>query len=125
MTLRARFGDPVLAASEVVALAALAAVLAGVVALGYRWYARDRVQTGLPVLVGLGSVAVYRGTTTALGQVLNGTPDGTNPLSPETALFNIAVFTSPASLRSGASTSATARARTCSPRQAGANSTGR
>lgn len=82
----------ILAASEVVALAVLAAALAGVVALGYRWYARERVQTGLPVLVGLGGVAVYRGTTTALGQVINGTPGGTDPLSPETALFNIAVF---------------------------------
>jgi len=83
---------PVRATLEVVGLALVAAVLAGLVALAYRWYAKQQVQTGLPVLVGLSGVAVYRGTTTALGQVIRDTPGGVDPLSPDVAAFNIVAF---------------------------------
>jgi hypothetical protein len=84
------FDRLVLALAKLVGLAVLAGVLSGIVALLYRWYTRDRIQRGLPVLVGLGGVAVSLNTMTALGQVIAPTTGGTNPLSPETALFNIA-----------------------------------
>jgi hypothetical protein len=85
----ALFDQPVLAVAQVAGLAVLAGVLSGTAALLYRWYARERVQRGLPVLVGLSGVAVSLNTTTALGQVI---ADGSGPLSPEAALFNIAAF---------------------------------
>ncbi|MFB6143184.1 MAG: TrkA C-terminal domain-containing protein [Halorientalis sp.] len=85
-------GDPFVTASELLGLAVLAAVLAGAVALAYRWYAHQRIQGGLPVLVGLGVVAAYRGTTAALGQVIGGGAGGAQLLSPTAALFNVAAF---------------------------------
>ncbi|WP_424017888.1 hypothetical protein ACOZ4N_18765 [Halorientalis pallida] len=84
------FDRLVLALAKLVGLAVLAGVLSGIVALLYRWYTRERIQRGLPVLVGLSGVAVSLNTMTALGQVIAPTSGGTNPLSPETALFNIA-----------------------------------
>lgn len=81
---------PVRAALEVVGLALLAAVLASLVALAYRWYAKQRVQTGLPVLVGLSGVALYRNTSTALGQVIS--DSGADPLAPDVAAFNVVIF---------------------------------
>jgi hypothetical protein len=84
--------DPVLTIAELLALALLAGALAGLVALGYRWYARERVPTGLPVLAGLSGVALYRGTSTALGQVIVGAGPSVDPLSIETALVNVVTF---------------------------------
>lgn len=81
---------PILAVSQLVGLALLAGVLSGSVALCYRWYTNERVQTGLPVLFGLSGVAAYLNTRAALGQVLTGT--GGDPLSAMTALFNTTVF---------------------------------
>ncbi len=77
----------VLAASQLVGLAVLAATLAAVVALGYRWFARERVPVGLALLAGLAGVAVYLNTTTALGQAIDGETD-----TIEAALFNIGAF---------------------------------
>lgn len=73
-------------ATEVVGLAVLAGVLGAAVALGYRWYTRERVPGGLPILVGLSGVAVYLNSTRALRQVIGNTGD---PLDETVALFNI------------------------------------
>lgn len=86
------FEKPALAVSELFGLAILAGTLAASVALVYRWYAHERVRRGLPVLVGLSAVAVYRGTTTALGQTMAGAGGGADPLAPAVALFNIVAF---------------------------------
>jgi hypothetical protein len=84
------FDDPTLAVSQLVGMAILAGLLSGTVALGFRWYTRERVQTGLPVLFGLSGVAAYLNTRTALGQVISGT--GPDPLSTTAALFNVTAF---------------------------------
>ncbi len=90
-----------LAAAQLVGLAVLAGLLSGSVALLYRWYTHDRIQRGLPVLAGLAGVSVSLNTMTALGQVIE--PTGTNsPLSPETALFNIAAFAAAGLVAAGA-----------------------
>ncbi|MFB6152560.1 MAG: potassium transporter TrkA [Haloarculaceae archaeon] len=76
-------------AATVLGLVLLAAVLAGAVALVYRWYTRERLSAGLPVLVGLSGVALYLGTSRALSQLIGNTGD---PLDEATALFNIVTF---------------------------------
>jgi hypothetical protein len=76
-------------AAEMGGLAILAATLAAVTALVYRWYVREQVPGGLAVLVGVSGVAAYLNTTTALGQVIVGE---TAPTDAERALFNIAAF---------------------------------
>lgn len=58
-------------------LAVLAAAVATVAALGFRWYTRERIQTGVGVLLGLAAVAFYLNVKTAIGDVIAG----------ETALF--------------------------------------
>ncbi|WP_276223287.1 TrkA C-terminal domain-containing protein [Haloarcula halophila] len=70
-------------------LATVAGTLSGTVALAYRWYVRERVPAGLAVLVGLSAVALYMGTTTALGQVIGGSDD---VLAAEAILANIGAF---------------------------------
>ena len=75
------------AIGQLIGLAVLSGTLAGIVALIYRWYARERIQQGLPVLVGLAGVAAVLNTSTALGQVIDG-----DPLSTRLALFNITAF---------------------------------
>jgi len=82
-----RLTNEVAAIAQIVGLAVLAGILAGAVALIYRWYARERVQQGLPVLIGLAGVALYLNTSTALGQLIT---DSGTPLSTRVALFNIA-----------------------------------
>ena len=82
-----RLTNEVQAIGQIAGLAVLAGSLAGIVALIYRWYARERIQQGLPVLVGLAGVAAVLNTSTALGQVIDG-----DPLSTRLALFNIAAF---------------------------------
>ena len=77
------------AISLLLGLAVLSGTLAGIVALIYRWYARERIQQGLPVLVGLAGVAANLNISTALGQVIANSDD---PLSMRVALFNIAAF---------------------------------
>jgi len=83
---------PRLLAVETLRLAGLVAAAAGLSALaavGYRWYAGDRIQEGLAALVGLAAVAVYLNTTTAIGQVIGG---GAGLFQPATALANLATF---------------------------------
>lgn len=75
--------------TRIVGLAAVSGGLAVLVAVGYRWYTRQRVPSGLAILAGLAVVAVYLNTTTALGEVIGGRTD---PLGTRTALFNITAF---------------------------------
>lgn len=75
--------------ARIAGLAAVAGGLAVLVALVYRWYARQRVPSGLAILAGLAAVAVYLNTTTALGEVIGGSTD---PLGIRTAAFNIVAF---------------------------------
>ncbi|WP_136717210.1 TrkA C-terminal domain-containing protein [Halorientalis salina] len=84
------FDDPALAISRLLGMAILAGALSGTVALVFRWYAHERVQTGLPVLIGLSGIAAYLNTRRALGHVITGT--GPDPLSTTTVLFNITAF---------------------------------
>jgi len=84
------FENPTLAVSQLLGMAILAGALSGSVALVFRWYTRERVQTGLPVLFALSGVAVVLNTQTALGQVIAGT--GPDPLSTTAALFNTTAF---------------------------------
>ncbi|MFB6084921.1 MAG: hypothetical protein ABEJ94_11830 [Halorientalis sp.] len=91
MPTAALFDRLALAVAQLIGLAVLAGVLSGIVTLLYRWYTRERIQRGLPVLVGLSGVALSLNTMTALGQVIEPT-GGNSPLSPETALFNVAAF---------------------------------
>ncbi|MBX0295155.1 TrkA C-terminal domain-containing protein [Haloarcula nitratireducens] len=59
-------------AAWLVGLGIAAASAAALVGMGYRWYVRERVPTGLGVLFGLSVVAVYLGTRGALGDVILG-----------------------------------------------------
>lgn len=63
--------DPILLAAWLLGVGLAAAVAAGLVALVYRWYVRERVPTGLGVLFGLTVVSVYVGATGALGAVIS------------------------------------------------------
>ncbi|MBX0287584.1 TrkA C-terminal domain-containing protein [Halomicroarcula sp. F28] len=63
--------DPVLLAAWLLGVGFAAAVAAGLVAVVYRWYVRERVPTGLGVLFGLTVVSVYVGATGALGAVIS------------------------------------------------------
>ncbi|MFC7019444.1 MULTISPECIES: potassium transporter TrkA [Haloarcula] len=58
--------------AELLGLGIAVATVSGLVALLYRWYVREHVPNGLAVLFGLTVVALYLGTTTALGQVIGG-----------------------------------------------------
>nr|WP_254283070.1 TrkA C-terminal domain-containing protein [Halomicroarcula limicola] len=57
-------------AARLLGLGIAAGAAAALVAMGYRWYVRERVPTGLGVLFGLSVVAVSLGTTGALGEVI-------------------------------------------------------
>ncbi|MFB6165182.1 MAG: hypothetical protein ABEJ31_08490 [Haloarculaceae archaeon] len=91
--------QPIRAVVRLVGLAILAGGLAGIVAVGYRWYVDERIQTGLGVLVGLSAVALVSSTTRALGQVVQG---DSAALSPEVALFNVAAFAIAGAVAAGA-----------------------
>ncbi len=92
-------GDPVAATAQVLGLAALAALLAGIVAVLYRWYVRDRVPTGLAVLVGLAGVALVLNTTPLLGRAISGTAD---PEVIARGLFNVVAFVTGGTAAAGA-----------------------
>ena len=86
-------------AAELVGLAILAAVLAGAVALIHRWYTRERVPGGLPVLVGLSGVAVAVGATGVLRQVIG---DANGAIDEAAVLLNVVtMLTSAAAARAG------------------------
>lgn len=80
---------PVAIASRVLGMAILAVAVAAATALAYRWYTKERVPEGFPILLGLAGVAVYLNTSTALGQVLGGSR---GLLHFETALVNTITF---------------------------------
>ncbi|MEF8852064.1 MAG: potassium transporter TrkA [Haloarculaceae archaeon] len=73
-------------AARLVGLAVLAGALAAVVALVHRWYTRERVPGGLPVLVGLSGVAVTVGATGVLRQAIG---DAGDPFDEAVVLLNV------------------------------------
>lgn len=75
--------------AQLLGLGVAVGTVSGLVALGYRWYVRERVPSGLAVLFGLTVVALYLGSTTALGQVIGGQED---VLQLRTVLPNLAAF---------------------------------
>ncbi|MFB6132232.1 MAG: potassium transporter TrkA [Halanaeroarchaeum sp.] len=74
---------------EIVSLAILSVLVSGAVAVGYRWYARDRIPGGVAVLAGVSAVALYLNTRGALGQVAAGQ---TGLLAWEAVAFNSVSF---------------------------------
>lgn len=58
--------------ARILGLTALAATVAAVVALAFRWYAREPISTGVSVLIGLGVVALYLNSKAALARVIEG-----------------------------------------------------
>lgn len=75
--------------TQLLGLAALAAILAAFVALAYRWTAGSATPSWLAILVGVAGVALYLGTTPALEQVVR---DEIQPGEPAIALFNVAAL---------------------------------
>ncbi|MFU1782479.1 TrkA C-terminal domain-containing protein [Haloarcula japonica] len=67
----------------------LAATPAGAIAVFYRWYVRERIQTGLALLFGLTAVVLVIGATTALSEVILGDDD---VLAASAVLLNLAAF---------------------------------
>ncbi len=84
--------DPLQLVAGLVGLGFVAGTAAGLVALAYRWYVRERVPTGLPVLFGLTVVAVYLGTVGALGAVINPELGEEAVLASSRILPNLAAF---------------------------------
>ena len=84
--------DPVLLAAWLVGVGIAAATAAGLVALVYRWYVRERVPTGLGVLFGLTVVSLYVGATGALGAVISDPVVGEAILQTSDVLPNLAAF---------------------------------
>ncbi len=72
-------------------LAILGGTIAAAVAAAYRWYAAEEVPRGLAILAGLGGVALYLNTTSALAEVISRAGGATET---QVALFNIAAFAS-------------------------------
>ena len=71
------------------AITLLAATPAGAIAVFYRWYVRERIQTGLAVLFGLTAVVLVIGATTALSEVIAQRED---VLAAGAVLLNLAAF---------------------------------
>jgi len=63
-------GNPIQLGAQLLGVGLGAAAVAALVAMTYRWYVRERVPSGLGILFGLSVVAVYLGTTGALGAVI-------------------------------------------------------
>jgi len=79
------------AAAQILGLSLVAAGVAALVALLYRWYVRERVPGGLPALFGLSVIVPFLGASELLRNVV--APDGSPaPIDEATALFNIAAF---------------------------------
>lgn len=70
-------------------LAFLAAAVAAVVAVIFRWYTRERMSTGVGMLLGLAAVALYLNLETALGEVIAGEMA---LFAPVTVAFNLAAL---------------------------------
>jgi hypothetical protein len=71
------------------AVSLLAATPAAAIAVFYRWYVRERIQTGLALLFGLTAVVLVIGATTALSEVILGDED---VLAAGAVLLNLAAF---------------------------------
>ncbi|MBX0323789.1 potassium transporter TrkA [Halomicroarcula sp. F13] len=84
-----RTDDPIVLGAQLLGIGIAAAAAAGSVAMAYRWYVRERVPTGLGVLFGLSAVALYLGTTGALGDVILGQEQ---VLQSSSVLPNLAAF---------------------------------
>lgn len=76
-------------AARVLGLILTTGIIGSLVAMFYRWYAREIVPEGLPVLIGLAIVAIYLNTTTAFGQVIGG---ASGLFELEVAVVNVGVF---------------------------------
>ncbi|EMA22195.1 TrkA C-terminal domain-containing protein [Haloarcula argentinensis] len=74
---------------RLLAITILAATPAGAIAVFYRWYVRERIQTGLALLFGLTAVVLVIGATTALSEVILGDDD---VLAASAVLLNLAAF---------------------------------
>ena len=75
--------------AQFVGLAVLAATLAGVAAIVYRWYTRELIPAALGLLVGLSGVAIYLNTAAVLDEIVAGSVELTEA---EIALLNILGF---------------------------------
>jgi hypothetical protein len=78
--------------AQVLSIGIGAASAAGLVALVYRWYVRERVPTGLGVLFGLTVVSVSLIPAGALGAVISGGVEGEAVLDSSDVLRNLAAF---------------------------------
>jgi hypothetical protein len=76
-------------AVAIAGLAVLALLVAAASASVYRWYARDRAPTHVPLLVALAAVTGYLNVKTALGEVIAGE---TAVLAVDVAAFNVAAL---------------------------------
>lgn len=76
-------------AARILGPAALSGATAGGVAVGYRWYARERLPARLAILVGLSAVAVWLNTLVALRQYID---PGTDPFDASAALVTVTTF---------------------------------
>lgn len=75
--------------ARLIGLAIFAGLLAAAVALLYRWYVRERVPSGLALLVGLAGVAVVLNTTPLLAAEIAANDEAVEIVD---ALFNIVAF---------------------------------
>jgi hypothetical protein len=76
----------------------------GLTALVYRWYTRERIQLGLSLLLGVGTVGTYLNTVGLLNTVI--VDQGGDIFEPEAVLFNVvalgvAVLIAPVGRRGG------------------------
>lgn len=80
------FARPRQAAITLVTFAMLSVLIAGAMALTYRWYFRADIPEGVAVLLGVAVVALYLNTT-SLGAIAGGEDPGL--LAPEAVFFNV------------------------------------
>lgn len=76
-------------AARILGPAALSGAVAAGAAVGYRWYARERIPRRLAVLVGLSAVAAWLNTLVALRQYLD---PATDPFDASAALVTVTTF---------------------------------
>ncbi|WP_336343802.1 potassium transporter TrkA [Halalkalicoccus ordinarius] len=76
-------------AARILGPAALSGAVAAGAAVGYRWYARDRIPRRLAVLIGLSAVAAWLNTLVALRQYLD---PATDPFDASAALVTVTTF---------------------------------
>lgn len=75
--------------ARVAGLGLVALVASAVAAVGYRWYFRAKIPTGLAALLGVGVVAVYLNTTDLLGTVIGTAPPTADPFATTTVVTNV------------------------------------